>query len=219
MTLMAIELPKFFLDILKEHSSNPGSLLPQALAVMLHVSSYLIFFLILYEIWTFHKSILISVLAINRSINLFTGLILVIIGFMPPIVTFIVEEKSQWILGQNQVDLKEMHMVVFVLFALIACLYGLLGLMASQAKASPKHEPAQPSQAHLPLNHGQAHFLAVCEQATYQRSLAFLGFALITLISIFYTNLIIPANFLMAIYVVFSFYQDELLGIFRGKSW
>ena len=94
MTLLALEIPGTFDDYFK-HVSHVDSL-PHLLKGLYSVSAYVLVFLVIYELWCYHRSIL-SLMhgEKSRHQSLIAGVILAVICLVPAWCSFVITHYTE----------------------------------------------------------------------------------------------------------------------------
>lgn len=71
--------------LINHFHENHDSLCPLILVICFHVLGYMAIFMIIYEVWSIHRSTL-TISQPSRHKTIFTGAILAVSSFMPPLV-------------------------------------------------------------------------------------------------------------------------------------
>ena len=132
LTLMVIELPALVTDLIDHFRQHHNSLNVLIRLLCVHVLGYVAMFMIVYEIWSIHRSIL-TISQPSRHRTIFAGAILAVASFMPPLVQMANGYRQAYILSGDQQDRAVIEVIrVFVYLALLL-IYFLLQLSARRS--------------------------------------------------------------------------------------
>jgi len=192
MTVLALTLPDFVGNCIElYHKSLSISYLWFGLY---QAAFYFFSFLLLYEIWCFHRSFLVASSSKSRQQNIYTGLLLGIVCLTPPIAAALlksIDPTGFW------TDYHLSGLVTAFGWLLVSLVFFLLGLIAAKSESIR-------STSALKTIHKAARF----------RCALFVVIALFQVIQALLVNWpFLPAAVVMAAYIFFSFNQDSVIGI------
>tara|TARA_B100000927_G_scaffold139368_1_gene112458 strand:+ start:2296 stop:2970 length:675 start_codon:yes stop_codon:yes gene_type:complete len=104
MTLVALELPGLIGKLIEEFYKHSNDLLFISILIGFEIFTYALIFLVLYEIWSFHKASLVTSGMKIKGQNLINSLILVISCVIPGQIIFNLDQKTDLVinkLGEN----------------------------------------------------------------------------------------------------------------------
>lgn len=137
LTLLVIELPAIMLKVMHKEMGHPHSVAASAVAIATGVCviGYFAVFTIIYDIWSYHKALLVDARRL-RAFALFTGWIVFISSLAPPfyylVNHFALEEVMD---GGRHITLLAFSRIC--LFTFIAIIYLLLAALAKSEKRQP----------------------------------------------------------------------------------
>jgi len=197
MTLMIFNLPKTLKEIAIQYTTHPEYFGNEAFVFTINIIDYIVIFLVLYEVWCFHKTILLaSSNPPHRVHGHITALILVVISVTPAYAIFLINAQGHELLSLTAPSLSylKMRSTAFFVFLSAAISYGLLTLLARINGAQ-----------------GDRAVLKLCRQSAQARCLLFAAFFLTSLLAYRYAYTWIRPNILALGYIVVSFHQDHIL--------
>lgn len=197
MTLMIFDLPKTLKQIAVQYTLHPQYIGNQTFDFAVNIIDYILIFLILYEIWCFHKTILLaSSNPPHRLHGHITAIILVFVSITPACTVFLLNAEGHELLSSTAPTLSYLRLrsTAFFLFLSAAISYGLLTVLARINAAQ-----------------GDRAVLKLCRQSAQARCLLFTVFFMSSLIAYHYAYVWIRPNILVLGYIVVSFHQDHIM--------
>lgn len=194
MTVLALLLPEIIGESFQLFEKT--SELKFLLIGIYQVAFYFFGFLILYEVWCFHRCILATSNTKNRTQNIYTGSLLAVVCLAPAWAGTVfknIDAIHFWIETRN------FQVIGLLGWLLLFLMYFLLNLLARSAR-DVHRAPA---------------LKTIAKQARI-RSLFFALIAIFHGIRLFIKDWpVIPSVLIFGLYVLLSFNQDKLLGILR----
>ena len=139
LTLLVIELPLIILETIeknKGHAHSPASL---AMAIGVCIIGYFAIFTIIYDIWSYHKTLLFDAKKL-RMFALFTGWILFLSSLAPPFYYLVNHFALEEVLEEVGHDLLLSYSRICV-FGITTIVYLLLAALAKSEKRQPGQNP------------------------------------------------------------------------------
>ena len=203
MTLMVFNLPKTLKDIAIQYSLHPQYISNQRFDFAVHIIDYILIFLVLYELWCFHRTILMaSSNPPHRLHGHITALVLVIVSITPACTVFLINAEGHLLLTHAAANLSFLRLrsTAFYLLLLPALSYGLLTILAR-----------------LNAVDGDRTVLRLCRQSAGYRCLLFTGFFLSSLMAYRYAYMWIRPDVLTLGYLALSYHQDHVLQLINRQ--
>lgn len=202
MTLMVLEMPKTLQGITVQYSNHPQYIKNFYIDFAFHIIDYIIIFLILYELWCFHKTILMaSGTSSHRLHSHVTAIILVLVSFIPAFTVYLLDTESREILSMTALGvILPLLTMYFVMCILTASCYGFLAILAR-----------------IKADGGDRDLLKLCRKSAWYRCLIFTAFSLSSLIAYNFGYVWFRPNLLALGYLGLSYHQDYFLRLIGRK--
>lgn len=204
MTLMIFNLPKTLKDIARQYAHHPEDIKFQTFDFAIHIVDYLLVFLILYEIWCFHKTILLaSSNPPHRLHGHITAIILALASVSPAYTVFLLDEEGHELLSSAGPSLAylQLRSSAFYLFLLAAIGYAMLALLAR-----------------VNANHGNRQLLKLCSRSSSWRCLIFSSFFISSFAAYKLSYFWLRPNILIIAYLAISFHQDHVFSWINRRA-
>jgi uncharacterized membrane protein len=132
LTLMVIELPALVAELINHVRHHHGTLYILIRLLAVHVLAYVAMFMIVYEIWSIHRSIL-TISQPSRHRTIFAGAILAVASFMPPLVQMANGYRQAYILSGDPQDRVVIEVIRIFIYLALLLIYFLLQLSARRS--------------------------------------------------------------------------------------
>jgi uncharacterized membrane protein len=141
MTLMVIDLPSLVTALIDHFQGSHDSFLLLIRVLCFHVLGYMAMFMIIYEIWSIHRSTL-TISQPSRHKTIFTGAILAVSSFMPPLVQMANGYRQTYVLSGDQQGWAIVETIRAVLYLLLLLIYFMLYVSAKPSVPGPDESAA-----------------------------------------------------------------------------
>jgi len=143
LTLLVIELPVIILDILKESQNHDHSFTSAAFGIITLLLGYFAIFTIIYDIWSYHKTLLKDAIRL-RLFAIASSWLMFIASLVPPFY-YLVNHFSVRILLHFALfpKLADQGLLIsrMIVYILIASLYWILAFLARKEQFQPGQSP------------------------------------------------------------------------------
>lgn len=205
MTLLALDAPSTFFKYLKLFVDKSNSSF--MLRGIYSITAYVLVFLVIYELWCYHRSTLNSLRGeFHRRQNLISGLLMAMVCLIPAWTSFLLTTRVDYFLGVRKFSGLPESIVMLIGPLLAALSFWLISRLC----------PGRTSQ--LSTTETRA-----IQRAAIQRAYLFLGMSIY-----FYFNSLEPIQTvqlafdrecLLLAYIVYSYNQDYIHNLFRKLPW
>jgi len=205
MTLLALDAPSTFFKYLKLFIDKSNSSF--LLRGIFSITAYILVFLVIYELWCYHRSTLNSLRGeFVRRQNLISGLLMAMVCLIPAWTSFLLKTHVDYYLGVRQFSGLPESIVLLIGPLLAALSFWLI------SRLCPGGETEQST----------AETRAIYRSAM-QRAYLFLGMSVY-----FYFNSLEPIRtvqlafdreYILLAYILYSFNQDYIHNLFRKLPW
>tara|TARA_B100001250_G_C19727848_1_gene756949 strand:- start:131 stop:835 length:705 start_codon:yes stop_codon:yes gene_type:complete len=203
LTLMAIEVPRLLSVLSDKFNKNPESITILTFILIYETISYIATFLILYEIWSFHKGAVVIGGLKRRGQNFLNCMILVFSCLIPGEMIHLIELKTNYTLNQidsslNSIDkawvlLNSYETSSQMLFIICMISFSLLFFLVSQNTIKNNN-----------LN------LLGLKKGLFNRSIVFFIFIIFGFASnLIAKTMLVPPLFLLIGYLIYAYYEKE----------
>ena len=203
MTLMAIEVPALLAALYTNLTKNPDSLGIIVGILIYETISYVATFLILYELWSFHKGAVVIGGLARRGQNFLNSMILVFSCLIPGQMIHLIQIKTDFTLNKMDLQLDKVDAIWQLLnsyttssqLLFVICLISFLLLYFLVAPSTNNK---------INLN------LLSIKKSLFNRSLVFLMFIGFSFLSnVIIQKTLVPPLFLLTGYLIFAYYEKD----------